>query len=125
MRIEEKYPWLEEYLLSKKGIVKDYKDEWEWHRFLLHDKMIAAFCGEESAEPLFTVKCQPDFNDFLRQTYPDIIEGYYMNKVHWNSVKINGNVPDEIVREMCDRAYDIILHSFSKKVQAEILGDEK
>lgn len=120
MRIEQQYPWLEDYLLSKKGVTKDYKAEWEWHRFLLHDKMLAAFCAEESERPLFTVKCEPEFNDFLRTAYPDIIEGYYMNKVHWNSVIIGGEVPDEIVREMCDRSYELILKSFSKKVQAEI-----
>ena len=84
--------------------------------------MMAAFCGEETERPLFTVKCEPDFNNFLRQSYPDIIEGYYMNKVHWNSVIIGGAVPDEIVREMCDRAYNLILGSLSKKARTEIIG---
>ena len=120
MLIEEQYPWLKDYLLSKKGMTMDYKEEWEWHRFLLRDKMVAAFCGEKSDRPLFTVKCEPDFNDFLRQAYPDIIEGYYMNKIHWNSVIIGGSVPDEVVREMCDRAYALILGSLPKKVQKEI-----
>lgn len=120
MTIQQQYPWLESYLLSKRGMTMDYKDEWEWHRFLLKGKMVAAFCGEKSEQPLFTVKCEPDFNDFLRQTYPDIIEGYYMNKIHWNSVIIGGGVPDEIVREMCDRAYNLIFKSFSKKMQVEI-----
>lgn len=123
MKVCEQYPWLDEYLLSKKGVTKDYKQEWEWTRYLIRGKMIAAFCGENSDRTLFTVKCEPDFNDFIRSTYPDVIEGYYMNKTHWNSVIIGGNVPDDVVREMCDRAYNLILRSFTKKVQNEILAE--
>lgn len=120
MTIDNQYPWLNDYLLSKKGVVKDYKEEWEWYRFLLCDKMIAAFCAEKSERPLFTVKCEPDYNDFIRQIYADIIPGYYMNKVHWNSVIIGGSVPDDVVREMCDRAYNSVFKKLSKKKQEEI-----
>lgn len=44
-----------------------------------------------------------------------------MNKVHWNSVKPDGQVPDALMRQMLDEAYGLILGSFSKKKQAEIL----
>ena len=60
--------------------------------------------------------------EFLRREYEDIIPGYYMNKVHWNSVKVSGSVPDDVVRDMLDHAYDVVLQSFSKKKQKEILG---
>ena len=45
-----------------------------------------------------------------------------MNKTHWNSVKADGSVPDEILREMLDKAYKIVLNSLSRKKQREILG---
>ena len=62
--------------------------------------------------------------DFWRKQYEDIIPGYYMNKMHWNSVKVDGNVPDEILMDLLEKAYRIVFGSFSKKKQKEILGDE-
>ena len=46
-----------------------------------------------------------------------------MNKVHWNSVKADGEVPDDILMDLLDHAYQIVLESLSKKKQREILGD--
>lgn len=61
--------------------------------------------------------------ELLRQQYDDIIPGYYMNKLHWNSVKAEGTVPDDLLRHMLDRSYALILAGFSKKKQAELLGE--
>lgn len=47
-----------------------------------------------------------------------------MNKTHWNSVKADGNVPDEVLMNLLEKAYRIVLESLSKKKQKEILGDE-
>ena len=44
-----------------------------------------------------------------------------MNKIHWNSVKANGAVPDEVLRDLLDRSYQTVLHSLSRKKQREIL----
>lgn len=43
-----------------------------------------------------------------------------MNKDHWNSVYVDGDVPDEVLRDMVDKSYDLILAGFSKKMQQEI-----
>ena len=47
-----------------------------------------------------------------------------MNKQHWNSVKADGEVPDDILKDLLDKAYQIVLGSLSKKKQKEIIGDE-
>lgn len=44
-----------------------------------------------------------------------------MNKVHWNSVYLDGDVPDDILKQMIDMSYNLIFNSLSKKVQKEIL----
>jgi len=110
-------------LLAKTGVEKDFKEEWGWTRFMIRGKMFLAFCADGTENALITVKCEPDFNVSLRNTYPDIVEGYYMNKVHWNSIKVGGNVPDDVVKIMCDRGYMLILNSFSKKVRSEIIDN--
>lgn len=60
--------------------------------------------------------------DFLRQQCEDIIPGYYMNKMHWNSVKPDGEVPDDLLKDLLDKSYQLVLGGFSKKKQREILG---
>lgn len=44
-----------------------------------------------------------------------------MNKIHWNSVKVDGEVPDEFLKEMLDKSYNLVFSNFSKKKQNEIL----
>lgn len=121
MNISDFYPELESFIMSMKGVEKDYKAEWEWTRFMIKGKMFCAFCADNTDDALITVKCEPDFNLFIREQYKGtIIEGYYMNKTHWNSIKPDKNVPYELIQEMCTRGYNLILHSLSKKIQKEI-----
>lgn len=86
--------------------------------------MFAAVCREwEDDKPYYiTIKLEPEEGDFLRRQYEDIIPGYYMNKEHWNSIKPDGSVPDELLRDLLDKSYELVLESFSKKKQREILG---
>lgn len=114
------YEWLNEYCLSKREAEKDFKEEWNATRYLLRGKMFVMKGEEKSGKPIITIKCDPSFGRFLRDEYEDIIPGYYMNKEHWNSVYIDGSVPDDIVEQMIDMSYSLILSSFSKKVQKEI-----
>lgn len=117
-----RYEWIDEYLLSKKGVTKDYKAEWEAERFLLHGKMLAMKGGDKHAKPIITLKCPPELGKTLRAQYEHIVPGYYMNKEHWNSVYMEGDVPDDVVRRMCDFSYDLIRNSLPKKIQAELEG---
>ncbi len=116
-----KYPWIDGYLLQKKGVRKDFKEEWNWHRYMIADKLFCAVCLDDDGKPYYiTLKLTPARGDALRQMYPDILPGYYMNKVHWNSVKADGEVPDDLLKQMLDEAYALVLASFSKKKQQEI-----
>lgn len=57
----------------------------------------------------------------MRTQYEDSIPGYYMNKVHWNSVKPDGKVPDGLLKELLDKSYQLVLGGFSKNRQREML----
>lgn len=119
-----KYPWLDDYLLEKTAVQKDFKEEWGWFRYQIGNKLFAAVCLDETGKPHYiTVKLEPAKGDFYRQLYSDVLPGYYVNKVHWNSVRADGAVPDEVLKDMLDEAYRIVLHSFSKKKQKELLGE--
>lgn len=116
-----RYPWLTKYCEDKPGAGHDFKVEWQWLRFMVDGKMYAAVCKDDNGRDyLLTVKLPPDLGEGLRARYPDIIPGYYMNKTHWNSVKLDGEVPDDLVKDMVDTSYELIIKGLSKKRQREI-----
>lgn len=114
------YPWLDEYCLSKKGAIRDFKEEWNATRYLVGEKMFAMQGGDKEHKSIITLKCEPSFGEFLREHYEDIIPGYYMNKVHWNSLYLEGTVPDDVLKKMIDMSYDLVWKSLSKKAAKEI-----
>ncbi len=61
----------------------------------------------------FNVKCDPEWAIELRQQYDNIIPGYHMNKKHWNTIIINNNINNKILKEMIDHSYMLV--SKSKK----------
>ena len=120
-----KYEWIEEYLMKKAGVTKDFQEQWTWSRFYIGGKLFAAICrDDETNNPIYiTLKLEPVEGEFYRKEYEDIIPGYYMNKVHWNSVKADGNVPNDVVKDLLDRAYTVVFESLSKKRQREIIEE--
>lgn len=119
-----KYPWIDEYLQNKPGVTKDLQKDWNWIRYQIGGKMFAAVCLDKDNQPYYiTLKLEPSEGDFLRAQYPDIVPGYYMNKVHWNSVKPDGELPDELLKDLLDKSWQLVLHGFSRKKQLEILGE--
>lgn len=118
-----KYSWIDEYLLNKPGVTKDLQAEWDWIRYQIGGKMFAAVCLDDATGKAvyITLKLDPEEGEFLRKQYEDIIPGYYMNKVHWNSVKADGIVPDGLLKEMLEKSYQLVLGGFSKKKQKELL----
>ena len=116
-----RYPWLDEYLMQKPGVTKN-TENWNWIRYMIGGKMFAAICLDDEDRPYYiTLKLEPQEGDFLRQQYEDIIPGYYMNKTHWNSIKPDGEVPDDLLKDLLDKSYQLVLGGFSKKKQREIL----
>lgn len=122
------YHWLDEYLLSKPGATKDYKAEWGWLRYQVGGKLFAATCqpgpahkGYDGRE-LVTLKCEPLLAEALRAEFPDVIPGFYMDKRWWNSIYLDGDLPEPVLRDLCDRSYTLVFEKLTRKVQREIHG---
>ena len=118
-----KYDWIDKYCLDMKGAAKEVKPEWNATLYKLKDKMFALLGCNKAGKPIITLKLEPMFGEFLRTEYQDITPGYYMNKLHWNSLDLAGDVPDEVVKDMLDRSYGLIYHGLSKRLQQEIAAD--
>ena len=117
-----KYEWMDEYSLQKPGVVKDYKDEWSAFRFMVGGKFFVLLGGDKAGKPIVSLKLEPALGSMLREQYTDIVPGYYLNKEHWNSVYLEGDVPDDVLRMMIDESYKLVLGGLSKKAQREITG---
>ena len=123
---------LDKQLMELPGVTKDYKAEWGWDRYMVGGKMFAALCqpgAEHAAEyaghPLLTLKCDPLESESLRREFPDILHGFYMNKANWISIRLDGEVPDELASTLSAKSHALIFAKLTKKRQAEILGESK
>ncbi|MEM5796272.1 MAG: MmcQ/YjbR family DNA-binding protein [Bacillota bacterium] len=121
-----RYEWLDAYLQSKAGATKDYKLEWGWWRYQVGGKLFAATCrpGAEhkgyDCRELVTLKCEPLLADALWAEYPDVIPGFYMDKRNWISVYLDGSLPDDVMRDLCDRSYALVFGKLTQKLRRAI-----
>jgi predicted DNA-binding protein (MmcQ/YjbR family) len=62
------------------------------------------------ADPLrVSLKCEPALAQQLRESHAAVSPGYHLNKRHWNTVTIDGSLPDEMIRDMVEDSYDLIV----------------
>jgi predicted DNA-binding protein (MmcQ/YjbR family) len=116
------YDFIQAHCLSKKGAEEDYKQEWDAIRYSVRGKMFALAGNDGEGRPVISMKHTPEQGEKLRDKYNDIVPGYYLNKTHWSSVFLNGNVPEAVLKQMLDASYELIFNSLSKKIQNEILN---
>ena len=111
-----------EYCLSKKAVTEHFPFDEDTLVFKVGGKMFALSSLKqwEKQEPSVNLKCDPERALELRANYDAINEGYHMSKIHWNTVAINQDVPDAMLKALIDHSYDLILKSLTKKIQAEI-----
>lgn len=62
------------------------------------------------------VKVRPEWRDFWRDAYEAVTAGYYQSKEHWNTVILDGTIPDEVVKQMIAESYDLITDSPTKRI---------
>ncbi len=60
------------------------------------------------------LKCDPARAIALRDEFPAITPGYHMNKEHWNTVKLDGSVPPDVVMGLVDHSYQLVLRALKK-----------
>lgn len=62
------------------------------------------------------VKADPEWRDFWRSTYESVIPGYHQNKEHWNTIILDGSIPNEDVKRMIAESYDLVTDSPTKRI---------
>ena len=67
-----------------------------------------------------SVKCEPELALQLRVTYAAIRAGYHLNKRHWNTVTLDGSLPDELVRDLVEDSYDLVVSALPKRTRRQL-----
>jgi predicted DNA-binding protein (MmcQ/YjbR family) len=78
--------------------------------FKVAGKMFALMSLDE-VPATANLKCDPDLALELRDRYEQVRPGYHMNKKHWNTVEIEGGIPETELRKMIDHSYDLVVQS--------------
>ncbi|WPU94528.1 MmcQ/YjbR family DNA-binding protein [Mucilaginibacter sabulilitoris] len=118
MNIEE----LRDYCLQKPGATEGFPFGEDTLVFKVAGKMFL-LTGLQSGNS-FNAKCDPERAADLRERYSEIQPGYHMNKKMWNTVYMDGSLSSNLLRELIDHSYELVVQSLPKKIQAEIAALE-
>jgi predicted DNA-binding protein (MmcQ/YjbR family) len=115
------YETLCAYLENKPGAWRDMPFGTEVLVFKALNKMFALVAWQD--DPLtIAVKADPVDAIILRRQYPAVKPGYHLNKKHWNTVTLDGSIPDEELRRMIDDSYRLVVQGMTRAERAKLHG---
>jgi predicted DNA-binding protein (MmcQ/YjbR family) len=110
---------LRDHCLAYPGTVEEFPFRPDLSVFKVAGKVFALAPLKD--HPLrISLKCEPALAEQLRATYDAVIPGYHLNKRHWNTVEVDGSIPDQVVLDMIEDSYDLVMDGLPKKVQAKL-----
>ena len=86
--------------------------------YKVRGKMFALIAPE--SPPSISLKCNPVLATMLRETYPAVTGGYHLNKRHWNTVVVDGSVPESELREWIAHSYELVVKGLPKRDRQEL-----
>jgi len=98
---------LREYCISKKGVTESFPFGEDTLVFKAGGKIFALV--NLDGDLSINLKCDPGLAIELRERYSSVTPGYHMNKKHWNTVLLDGSIPDKEVLSWIDHSYDLII----------------
>lgn len=104
MKLEE----IVEYCLSYPASYEDHPfgEGWTAIRHKGNEKTFSLIF-EKDGHLCVNLKCDPDRSDFFRYTFKEVKPGYHMNKEHWNTIILDGNLPEDIIHDMVKHSFDL------------------
>lgn len=107
-----------DYCLAKPGVTEGTPFGENILVFKVMNKMFALTDIDQFIS--INLKCDPDRAIKLREEYTDIKPGYHMNKSHWNTITVNGDVSDVLLFELINHSYDLVVDSLPRKLKEEL-----
>ncbi len=116
MNIEE----IREYCLSKKGTTEGFPFDEVTLVFKVANKMYALI--NLDGDLRLNLKCDPEKAIDLREEFEAIKPGWHMNKQHWNTIEMDGSLKTDLIKELIDHSYDLIVSKLTKKQKESLLS---
>jgi len=104
---------LKSYLSKKPGSKEDYPFGPDVLVYKVIGKIFALF-GEDDNPIRINLKCDPNEAIVLRDMFESVLPGYHMNKEHWNTVILDGSIPESEIKKMIDESYQLVVESLKK-----------
>lgn len=111
---------LRAYLLSKPETEEDFPFGPEAYVYKVQGKMFALLYQKDGADCI-NLKCDPHQAQELRDVFRAVTPGYHMNKTHWNTVLLNGDVPPGELQRQTDHSYALVVRSLTRAQQRFLL----
>jgi predicted DNA-binding protein (MmcQ/YjbR family) len=109
---------LRRWCRQQPGAIEDFPFGPETSVFKVGGKIFALSTLDRT--PLsVSVKCEPELAVDLRRTYPAIRPGYHLNKRHWNTITLDGSLDDQLVRDLVEDSYDLVVSALPKRVREQ------
>ena len=120
MNIEQ----LRTYCLSKQNATEDFPFDSDTLVFKVLGKMFALvpLKNWELGQPSLNLKCDPEEAFMLRDIFPSVIPGYHMNKTHWNTIILDGSIPQGEIERMMDNSFRLVVNKMTKTDQLSLLS---
>ncbi|MGB2742020.1 MAG: MmcQ/YjbR family DNA-binding protein [Cognaticolwellia sp.] len=119
------------YLLNKAEAIEYFPFGPDVSVFKVKNKMFATLSlgkgnekgtdGKMAGHYCVNLKCDRDEVVMLREIFPSVIPGYHMNKAQWNTVILDGSIPQGEIERMMDNSYKLVVSKMTKKDQASLL----
>ena len=111
-----------DYCLNKKGANESLPFD---ENTLVFKVLSKVFAITNLTKTPFSVnlKCDPEKAIEIRELYSEITPGYHMNKKHWNTIIFEGEVPTNILYELIDHSYNLVVEKMTKKEKATLKSD--
>ena len=97
---------LREYCISKEDVTESFPFGDDTLVFKAAGKIFALVNLEGDLS--INLKCDPSLALELRERYPSVTPGYHMNKKHWNTILVDGSVPDKEIFSWIDHSYNLV-----------------
>ena len=110
---------IRKYCFKKKGVWEDFPFDDVTMVMKVGSKMFTLISLDK--QPLrMNLKCDPFVAQGLRVKYKAVIPGYYMNKEHWNTIILDGSIPDKVVFGMINDSYELVFKGLKKSEKERI-----
>lgn len=109
-----------EYGLKKKGATKDYPFGPDPLVLKIAGKMFALIFERKGDYSYLNLKCDPAIAENLREQHESVRPGYHMNKKHWNTILMDGSLPDSDIFVMIDHSYEMVVKNLPKSLRESI-----